>query len=88
MGYDDGECVECRFIYSGGNVPTDNRADVCLACIQHMSFDSAAADGRLVNVLKERFCYGRTSCGRCGAECTLYVDISICASHLDCNDSE
>lgn len=85
MGYDDGECVECRCDLNGGNNSTDLRYNMCLGCLHEVSKDTAAMDHRLLYVLKDHmeYSYGNFKCDRCGEDCTVYFNVSVCKIHYN-----
>lgn len=87
MGYDDGECVQCRLENHGGNVDTSYRAKMCLECMHFLSKDSPAMDHRLIQVLRGHLVLGEVTCYRCAigaAEGTrdnhasISFDVSVC----------
>jgi len=78
MGYDDGECIQCRLVRDGGNVDAKKRGNLYLSCLHDFSSKSGVVDGRLVQVLKEKMGYGTSNCYLCGQGCKIWVDASIC----------
>jgi hypothetical protein len=81
MGYDDGECVECRCENNGGNVHADTRNYICGECLQNISKTTRAMDMRLIRVLKDNMHNGDSTCDRCNQTCTLGFSVSVCEEH-------
>lgn len=82
MGYDDGECVECRLERNGGNVEEYARYNLCMGCLHEYAKDSAAMDGRLFHVLKDNMSYG-AACDNCGCCNSIVFEVSACEHHYN-----
>lgn len=83
MGYDDGECLQCRLIHNGGNTPEYARLDICLGCLHEFAKDSGAVDYRLISVLKENIGSGKCFLCRCRS---IVFNVSACELHYNIED--
>jgi hypothetical protein len=83
MGYDDGECVECRCELNGGNTSEYTRYNICPGCLNEISYYTCAMDYRLLDVLKNNMDLGSNTCDRCTQVCTIHYNVSVCQYHYD-----
>jgi hypothetical protein len=77
MGYDDGECVQCR-LERGGNNATKRRENICFGCLSELIDKSDNLDYRLLSVLKHNMSTYGDSCYRCETTCKGAVNVSTC----------
>jgi hypothetical protein len=79
MGYDDGECVQCRLEH-GGNRIAINRYNLCMGCLHEYTKTSTRMDGRLMAVLQDNMNL-YTVCSVCKCDSSIVFNVSVCEDH-------